>query len=92
MMKLSRTLAKWIIAAGSLICGACAMAAPNVFDRASAQSGASAPKTVSADIVSSSLDVIPGTDFDIAVRLRHEFGWHTYWINPGTTGKSTTIK
>jgi thiol:disulfide interchange protein DsbD len=92
MMKLSRTLAKWIIAAGSLICGACAMAAPNVFDRASAQSGASAPKTVSADIVSSSLDVIPGTDFDIAVRLRHEFGWHTYWINPGTTGKPTTIK
>ncbi|HEY3487200.1 MAG TPA: protein-disulfide reductase DsbD domain-containing protein, partial [Gammaproteobacteria bacterium] len=34
----------------------------------------------------------PGRPFWVALQLKPESGWHTYWKNPGDAGKATTIK
>ena len=91
-MQLRRILAKWLIVTAALVTGASAAAAPDLFSLASSQKGAPAPKTVTADIISSASEVKADGSFDIAVTLDHEFGWHTYWINPGTSGKPTSIE
>ena len=45
---------------------------------------------VRASLVSSEAGVAPGRPFTVALRLVHEPGWHTYWLNPGT-GLATTL-
>ena len=47
------------------------------------------PPHVKADLLSESTTVHPGTPFTVAVRLRHDPGWHTYWWNPGDAGLPT---
>ena len=47
------------------------------------------PPHVRADLLSESAAVRPGTPFTVAVRLRHDPGWHTYWRNPGDAGLPT---
>jgi len=46
---------------------------------------------VTASLVSSEAAVQPGKPFVAALRLVHETGWHTYWVNPGT-GLATALK
>lgn len=47
---------------------------------------------VQADLVSETQTVQPGRPFWVAVRLRMNPGWHTYWKNPGDSGMATTVE
>jgi DsbC/DsbD-like thiol-disulfide interchange protein len=42
--------------------------------------------------VSSSATVEPGKPLQTAIRLTHDKGWHSYWINPGEAGIPTTVE
>lgn len=35
---------------------------------------------------------VPGSAFRVALRLRPDPGWHTYWRNPGDSGLPTTLE
>jgi len=41
---------------------------------------------VEADLISEVTSIQPGHSFWLAVRLKMEEGWHTYWKNPGDSG------
>lgn len=41
-------------------------------------------KYVEAELVASTRTAAPGERIFVALRLTHDPGWHTYWINPGT--------
>ncbi|MCM8775816.1 MAG: thioredoxin family protein, partial [Candidatus Omnitrophica bacterium] len=45
-----------------------------------------------ADLISEVLWIQPGRPFWLALRLKMEKGWHTYWKNPGDSGLATTIE
>jgi DsbC/DsbD-like thiol-disulfide interchange protein len=34
----------------------------------------------------------PGKPYQSAVRMVHDAGWHSYWINPGEAGMKTTVE
>jgi len=42
-------------------------------------------------LVSEQTAITPGESFTVALRLTMEDGWHSYWKNPGASGKPTTI-
>ena len=46
---------------------------------------------VEAELVSERASVVPGRPTTVALRLKIEDGWHTYWRNPGDSGLPTTI-
>ena len=46
---------------------------------------------VEAELVPAVAGVQPGRPFEVALRLAHDFEWHSYWIYSGT-GYPTTIK
>ena len=50
------------------------------------------PPHVKADLLSESTTVRPGTPFTVAVRLRHDPGWHTYWRNPGVAPAAGVLR
>jgi len=54
---------------------------------AAAQSG-----RASAVWVSPSATVEPGKPLQTAIRMVHDPGWHSYWINPGEAGLPTTVE
>lgn len=43
------------------------------------------------NLVSEVSTVEPGTNFDVAIHLEPDPGWHIYWINPGYAGLPPTI-
>jgi len=47
---------------------------------------------VEAALLSRTTHVVPGQILDLALRLTPDEGWHTYWRNPGDTGKPTGIQ
>jgi len=47
---------------------------------------------VEARLVSEVESIKPGTQFCVALCLRMEEGWHTYWKNPGESGLPTSIE
>lgn len=47
---------------------------------------------VEAALLSRTTHVVPGQILDLALRLTPDEGWHTYWRNPGDTGKPTSIQ
>jgi len=49
------------------------------------------PPHVRAELVSEAPAVRPGRPFTVALRLRHDPGWHTYWRNPGDAGLPTRL-
>jgi len=49
-----------------------------------AESAAVKKGAVSAQLVSDAAAIVPGQPFTIALRLRHDPHWHSYWIAPGT--------
>ena len=46
---------------------------------------------VTAELIPEKTGIEPGKPFDVALHLRMDPGWHTYWINPGDAGLATTI-
>ena len=46
---------------------------------------------VEAELVSESASMVPGQSFWVAVRLKMDPGWHTYWQNPGDSGLPTSV-
>ncbi|HTP98316.1 MAG TPA: protein-disulfide reductase DsbD domain-containing protein [Casimicrobiaceae bacterium] len=59
----------------------------------SAATAAAAVKTqhVEAELVSERTALVPGQTTTVALRLKMEDGWHTYWQNPGDSGLPTTL-
>jgi thiol:disulfide interchange protein DsbD len=47
---------------------------------------------VRADLLSEVAEFRPGQPFDVALRLRMDPQWHTYWRNPGDSGLPTRIE
>ena len=43
------------------------------------------------ELVSSKQFISPGETIDIALRLKHDKGWHTYWKSPGIVGVPTGL-
>jgi thiol:disulfide interchange protein/DsbC/DsbD-like thiol-disulfide interchange protein len=46
---------------------------------------------VEAELVSAATALQPGTPLMVALRLKMDPGWHTYWQNPGDSGLPTTL-
>ena len=46
---------------------------------------------VEAELVSAQTALVPGSPSTLALRLKMDRGWHTYWRNPGDSGLPTTI-
>ena len=46
---------------------------------------------VEAELVSEALSIRPGLPFWVALRLKMDPEWHTYWVNPGDSGIKTSI-
>ncbi len=46
---------------------------------------------VEAELVAERTAIVPGQPLAVALRLKIEDGWHTYWRNPGDSGLPTTI-
>ena len=51
-----------------------------------------AASAVHAELIAASASLRPGQPSELAVRLRMEPGWHTYWSNPGDSGLATTVR
>jgi thiol:disulfide interchange protein DsbD len=47
---------------------------------------------VEAELVAAKTALAPGEPLTVALRLKMEPGWHTYWQNPGDSGLPTKIK
>ena len=47
---------------------------------------------VEAELVSEVTSIQSGMPFVVALRLKHDEGWHTYWKNPGDAGLPTIIE
>jgi thiol:disulfide interchange protein DsbD len=45
-----------------------------------------------AELISEQRAVVPARPFWVALRLKADPGWHTYWRNPGDSGLPTTIR
>lgn len=46
---------------------------------------------VEAELVAATTALKPGTPLTVALRLKMDSGWHTYWRNPGDSGLPTTL-
>jgi len=53
--------------------------------------GAVRDRFVEAEFVTDVAAVVPGQTFTVALRLKHDPHWHTYWLNPGDAGLATEI-
>jgi DsbC/DsbD-like thiol-disulfide interchange protein len=58
----------------------------------SAALAADEPSHVKVSLVPEVRTIAPGTPFSVAVLLKMDPRWHTYWINPGDSGAPTEIK
>ncbi len=45
-----------------------------------------------AEIVAAKTSIAPGETIDLALRLAHDKGWHSYWKSPGIVGLGTAIE
>ncbi len=62
-----------------------------VLSWASAEHGPVERDHIEAELVADISAVVPGQSFRAGLRLLPEYGWHTYWINPGDSGLPTTL-
>jgi thiol:disulfide interchange protein DsbD len=44
-----------------------------------------------ATLLTGTAPIAPGESFTVALRIRMEDGWHSYWKNPGDSGEPTSI-
>ncbi len=49
------------------------------------------PVGVAVQLVSEAKTIVPGQTFTVALSLKHEEGFHTYWVNPGIVGIATIL-
>jgi thiol:disulfide interchange protein DsbD len=68
-----------------------ALALPTVARAAPVQPGPVQADHVEAELVAERLALVPGEDTWLALRLKTEPGWHTYWRNPGDSGIPTQL-
>jgi thiol:disulfide interchange protein/DsbC/DsbD-like thiol-disulfide interchange protein len=47
---------------------------------------------VTAELVSESASIRPGSTFTVGISLRPSADWHTYWKNPGDSGLATSVE
>lgn len=47
---------------------------------------------LSAELVAEQREVAPGSSVTVGLRLLHDPGWHTYWVNPGDAGLETRFR
>jgi len=47
---------------------------------------------VEVELVAETLAATPGQMLSVALRIKHDRGWHTYWRNPGDSGLATRIE
>ncbi len=73
---------------GAALLAALLLSAPSVAD--AQQPEDSSPHSEGA-LVSEVSAIAPGRPFTVALRLTMDPGWHSYWINPGDAGGTTTI-
>jgi len=50
------------------------------------------PGRATAGWVAASANARPGQPLQTAIRIRHDDGWHSYWLNPGEAGMPTTVE
>ena len=43
-------------------------------------------------LLSKQASVAPGGELRVALRLVHDDGWHSYWVNPGDSGLATRLR
>jgi thiol:disulfide interchange protein/DsbC/DsbD-like thiol-disulfide interchange protein len=58
----------------------------------SATLAAGEPSHVKVSLIPEVRTIAPGTTFSVAVLLKMDPRWHTYWINPGDSGEPTKIR
>ncbi|MBI1849394.1 MAG: hypothetical protein HYR85_03515 [Planctomycetes bacterium] len=75
---LRRLAAGWAVA----LCAASALAQPDADE---------GKKAVSIQLLADVTSVVPGVEFNVAVRFTIAKGWHIYWENPGDSGLPTTV-
>jgi len=51
----------------------------------------SRPGKASVDWIAESIACEPGKPIRTAIRMMHDPGWHSYWINPGEAGIKTSV-
>jgi len=73
-----RRLLRLFIAASAALCAAAAAAPVRTAH-------------VEAELVAAQTAIVPGSVSTVALRLKMDPGWHTYWLNPGDSGLPTTI-
>jgi thiol:disulfide interchange protein len=56
-----------------------------------ASAGAAPEGNVKAQLISEVRSITPGASFRVALEFNIREGWHTYWRNPGDSGKATTL-
>ena len=69
-----------LLLAAGLLCAGAAPAAPV------------AAEHVEAELIAEQTGWLPGSTQWVALRLKPEEGWHTYWRNPGDSGLPTTLQ
>jgi thiol:disulfide interchange protein len=69
-----------LLTAVALLCATGARAAPV------------AAEHVEAELIAEQTGWLPGSTQWVALRLKPEQGWHTYWRNPGDSGLPTTLQ
>jgi thiol:disulfide interchange protein DsbD len=57
-----------------------------------ATAGESRPGRASAEWITNSASALPEQPLHTAIRLTHDHGWHSYWLNPGEAGLATTME
>lgn len=57
-----------------------------------AQTSQARSEHVEAELVPEQLSINPGSNFTVALRLKMDPHWHTYWINGGDAGLPTEIE
>ncbi len=58
----------------------------------SCAASAAQPGRARVEWITSSATAGPGKPLHAAIRMTHEDGWHSYWINPGEAGIPTTAR
>ena len=66
--------------------------ATGVWAAPQAVSGPQRIDAVEVELVAEQMQAHPGGRLELAVRLKHDPHWHTYWRNPGDSGLATQIE
>lgn len=65
---------------------------PLSYIQAQSSEEASLTKGLSIEVISNIKNIAPNEPFEIALKIKHDPHFHTYWKNPGVVGMPTSIK